>query len=175
MLEYLILLALTLLIVTHGFLVKGCFQLHSIIPESSNHVASRSSLVQRFARFDGSVCAYAYHLPCSPLYAGVLRQHFGDVIEDVPEIVPNPAMLHSYLACVSPRPPRQFDVLRLIIPHGPPSAMALTLIYRVTPPPPRWRSRAMLVPPVLVTSLLSEQDVGELGEGFALLGTGPWH
>jgi hypothetical protein len=47
MLEYFILLALTLLIVTHGFLVKGCFRLHSIIPESSNHVASEASNISK--------------------------------------------------------------------------------------------------------------------------------
>jgi len=43
--EELILLCLLLLIVTHAFLVKGCFKLHMIIPESSSNVASEASRI----------------------------------------------------------------------------------------------------------------------------------
>jgi hypothetical protein len=45
MTEFLILLALLMLIVTHAFLVKGCYELHRIIPKSSNDVASEASRI----------------------------------------------------------------------------------------------------------------------------------
>jgi len=45
MTEYLILFCLMLLITAHAFLIKGCFGLHQIIPESSRTVASEASRI----------------------------------------------------------------------------------------------------------------------------------
>ena len=46
MTEELILLALLMLIATHGALVKGCMKLHQIIPNHGESVASEASQIR---------------------------------------------------------------------------------------------------------------------------------